>query len=150
MTDPMHNRTRISIEWEPRFDSRVAKGDGCWLWVGARDRDGYGQIKIAKRQTKAHHAAWIRAGRTIPDGMCVLHRCDNPPCVRIDHLFLGTLADNNADRAAKGRNNNQWHKISKTDHPRIRQRLAQGERVAHIAREYGVVISRIYAIKERG
>lgn len=50
-----------------------------------------------------HRVAWTVAYGSIPDGLCVLHHCDNPPCVRPDHLFLGTVIDNNADRDAKGR-----------------------------------------------
>jgi hypothetical protein len=55
------------------------------------------------RMHLAHRVAWGLERGPIPEGLCVLHRCDNPPCVRVDHLFLGTVGDNNADRDAKGR-----------------------------------------------
>jgi len=72
----------------------------CDEWDGPRDRDGYGRLSRGRR---AHRVAWEEANGPIPDGMCVLHRCDNPPCRRLDHLFLGTVADNNRDKALKGR-----------------------------------------------
>lgn len=142
------NRRRLSKEWEPRFVSRIVMGDGCWEWSGARDRAGYGQIKIEGRQSKAHRVAWERAFGPIPAGLSPLHKCDNPPCVRPDHLFLGTIADNNADRAAKGRNRNQWAKIPKDHHALIRQRVSNGETKSSIAREYSVNPSRIWAIAQ--
>lgn len=82
--------------------------DACWPWMGSRNTGGsgknHGSIQ-AGRMVKAHRIAWILAGGPVPDGMCVLHRCDNPPCCNPAHLFLGTVADNNRDRDAKGRSN---------------------------------------------
>lgn len=75
----------------------------CLEWSGYRDRKGYGQLRHAGRTRFAHRVAWSAANGPIPDGLCVLHRCDNPSCVRADHLFLGTNADNVRDRDAKGR-----------------------------------------------
>jgi hypothetical protein len=85
-----------------RFWNRVEKTDACWVWHGGT-ADGYGQLQIDKRYVKAHRYAWAEAFGQVPDGLCVLHRCDNRRCVRPDHLFLGTRSDNNGDRDLKGR-----------------------------------------------
>ena len=84
-----------------RFWDKVKKTPACWVWAGVTFRNGYGQFG---RHSLAHRIAWELMYGPIPAGLCVLHRCDNPPCVRPDHLFLGTVADNNHDMCAKGRN----------------------------------------------
>lgn len=89
-----------------RFWAKVAMPagpDACWEWTGWRDRAGYGRFSVEGRPRLAHRVSVQLAGRPIPAGLVVLHRCDNPPCVRPDHLVVGTLADNNRDCAAKGR-----------------------------------------------
>lgn len=88
-----------------RFWIKVEKTEGCWLWTGATIRDGYGTITIDGRSVKAHRIAWELTYGPIPEGMLVCHRCDNPSCVRPDHLFLGTHADNVHDCIQKGRRN---------------------------------------------
>ncbi len=77
----------------------------CWVWTAGCIGDGYGRFRIRRKGTLAHRVAWLIHYGCIPDGLCVLHRCDNPPCVRDDHLFLGTKADNAHDRDIKGRHN---------------------------------------------
>lgn len=88
-----------------RFWPRVQKGGPgeCWEWMGGRFPTGYGACWDGDRTGKAHRISWEMAHGSIPNGMCVLHRCDNPPCVNPDHLFLGTIDDNNRDMMAKGR-----------------------------------------------
>jgi len=79
--------------------------EGCWVWRGSLESHGYGQTKIRSKQVLAHRLSWLLHHGSLPGDLCVLHRCDNPPCVRPDHLFLGTRADNFADMVAKGRRN---------------------------------------------
>jgi hypothetical protein len=88
---------------EQRFDARVRKSEDCWIYEGARTRFGHGSVQWNGKKTTAHRAMWMQTNGPIPEGLCVLHRCDNPPCVRPDHLFLGTKRDNTADMWSKGR-----------------------------------------------
>lgn len=76
---------------------------GCLEWAGYRNSSGYGQIGINKRVVLTHRLAWEIANGPIPDGLVVRHRCDNPPCANVDHLELGTHADNVADAVERGR-----------------------------------------------
>jgi hypothetical protein len=80
----------------------------CWLWLGIRNKrpgNNYGQVlNDHRRYVYAHRLAWTVFRGPIPLGLCVLHSCDNPPCCNPEHLFLGTVADNNRDAARKGRN----------------------------------------------
>ena len=86
-----------------RFWARVERGDGCWEWRGTRRRDGYGQLMVNGKLIRAHRLAYELSVGPIPPGLSVCHRCDNPPCVRPDHLWLGSRAENLADMTAKGR-----------------------------------------------
>lgn len=81
---------------------------GCWEWQGARSASGYGWIKLSnpRRYVVVHRLAWSEVHGPIPDGLMILHSCDNPPCVNPDHLSLGTHADNMLDRQVRGRHAN--------------------------------------------
>jgi hypothetical protein len=105
----------------------------------------------------AHRVAWELVNGPIPEGLCVLHHCDNPPCVNVEHLFLGTLADNNADKVAKGRQAKgsaiARAKLTESDIPEIRRLLAVGVLQSEIGRRYGVghrLISKINLGKRWG
>lgn len=80
---------------------------GCWVWRGAKTGHGYGVVGWRedgrRRQTTAHRYVWQQIHGPIPQGIVVCHRCDNPPCVRPDHLFLGTQRENLEDMTRKGR-----------------------------------------------
>lgn len=81
---------------------------GCWLWFASYSRHGYGTFSARAeygRVVTAHRYSWAHFYGPIPEGMCVLHRCDVPPCVNPAHLFLGTQNENIADMMRKGRAN---------------------------------------------
>lgn len=91
-------------ESERKFWSMTKQSGECLEWRGARVGDGYGQLRWDGKRVLAHRLAWQNKNGQIPDGLNVLHRCDNPPCVNPAHLFLGTHQENMRDRDAKGRN----------------------------------------------
>jgi len=88
---------------ELRFWKKVLIGDDCWVWTAGKDWDGYGEFSIKHRPIKAHQFSWIVTNGSIPKGLFICHHCDNPSCVRPDHLFLGTAKDNYQDSVVKGR-----------------------------------------------
>ena len=96
-----------------RFDGPTLRPDlgPCAVWMASCDGNGYGQFTLgsktndSRRPHRAHRVAWTIERGPIPPGLCVLHRCDNRRCVRVDHLFIGTVADNHRDMSAKGRAN---------------------------------------------
>jgi hypothetical protein len=92
-----------AVPAEHRFWTKVEKTESCYNWTASLNENGYGIISVNRKPTFAHRFAWIMANGPIPDSLNVLHTCDNPRCVRIEHLFLGTRQDNSRDRDAKGR-----------------------------------------------
>lgn len=77
---------------------------GCWIWLGSSGNSGYGKTRFGSSMDySAHRLSFVAHNGPIPDGMCVLHKCDNRLCVSPSHLFLGTKSDNSKDMVAKGR-----------------------------------------------
>lgn len=142
------------ITWEDRFWAKVdVRGeDECWVWTASVAGGGYGQFGLRHGKTvPAHRLSWEMANGTIPDGLWILHRCDNKPCVNPNHLFLGTRQDNVDDMMAKGRHwirpckgeQNGRAKLTDAQVKEIRARWATGvESQSAIARDYPM-ISRI-------
>ena len=105
-----------------KFWSYVNKTDTCWVWTGTLNKAGYGIICIYDpaitrgRTFIVSRVSWYFHFGSIPKGMNVLHRCDNPPCVNPDHLWLGTHKDNARDRSQKGRDRNSRKTHCKRGH----------------------------------
>jgi len=124
----------------------------CWEWVAARNKTGYGAFAFnGKRGGGAHRAAWVFANGEIRAGLFVCHKCDHPPCVNPDHLFLGTHADNLADARAKGRGargETHGHTVlTETQVRRVRQLYETGSFTQkEIAARYGVGVGTIGGI----
>lgn len=140
----------------------------CWEWEGCRTADGYGKGTFQNRKFLAHRLAWELTFGSIPGGLWVLHRCDNPPCCNPSHLFLGTSAENTADRTAKRRsaigakNGNQTqperrprgssHGCARLNDWRvigIMARSLQGVSNTQIAQEFGESLSQVGKILNR-
>lgn len=95
-----------SMNFDERFWGRIDRSAGpnsCWMWTAGKFTEGYGAIHFRNSLWKASRVAWILVNGEIPEGMWVIHRCDNPPCCNPAHLFLGTAADNTHDMVAKDR-----------------------------------------------
>lgn len=144
---------RTIRSFEERFWKRVVKGEGCWLWTGRTNKKGYGQISINSKDVLAHRASWEIANGSIPEDKDVLHKCDNPPCVRPDHLFLGTDHENMLDMWKKKRHpsnkreSNGRAKLTETQVVEIRVALANGVFQEKLAQTYGVSQTTISGIK---
>jgi len=86
-----------------RFEKYFIKNDGCWLWIGTKNTQGYGDFRCNKKRYGSHRFSYIVYKGEIPKGIFVLHSCDNPACVNPDHLWLGTAKDNSIDMYSKNR-----------------------------------------------
>lgn len=130
---------------------------GCWLWTGAITKSGYGRFAINRKSQVASRASWLLFKGNIPDGLFVLHRCDTPACVNPDHLFLGTVRDNNRDCISKGRANPRggiWqkgeeHHLCKLKTFQVLEIRNDPRKSQDIAKAYGVKPVTVRAIKQK-
>ncbi len=128
---------------EERFWSKVSRSLGCWEWKGTRNNHGYGVFApVGQKQVAAHRYMWQLVNGPIPDTALVLHACDNKWCVRPDHLFLGSDADNHADMVKKGRQpkgeGRPYSRLTSDDVRTLRRRFAEGTPARQLDREYGL------------
>lgn len=112
------------MDFVERFWARVDKSEECWVWTSTKNSQGYGMVIVQSPgdpsiplHIRAHRLSYLLHFGPPPDRLMVLHRCDNPPCVRPDHLFLGTAADNARDMASKGRAGAQQRTHCPHGHP---------------------------------
>jgi hypothetical protein len=135
-----------------RFAMNVDSSGECWLWLGKKNSDGYGELEINKRTVKAHRYAFQQvSGKSIPSHLEVCHTCDQPACVRPAHLFLGTHSDNMIDMTNKGRGKQPNLRgeecgASKLTESQVRSIRADTRSQRAIAADYGVrqnLVSRI-------
>jgi hypothetical protein len=162
--DGWANRRRCHALCRPcRFWARVAMGsaDECWAWLGPISGRGYGITGFGTTPDiqLSHRTAWTFTNGDIPPGLCVCHTCDNPICCNPDHLWLGTSAENTADRVAKGRSASNHNpvpgerhgmsKLTNEDIIAIRERATHGERRVDLAREFGISYAHLKRILRR-
>jgi hypothetical protein len=146
------------------FWTKVNKTDSCWTWTAYKDRDGYGIFGIKnKGQFKAHRFSLMLEGVDIPKGYVVMHHCDNPSCVRPEHLKPATVAENNLDKKLKGREarqkgeSNAGSKLTESQVKDIRNRATVGLRTGYnngsnlkqLAVEYKVCVDTIRLIAHK-
>lgn len=150
-----------------RFWSKVNKTETCWLWTASKRCKGYGAFAWMESgtlvQERAHRVSWKLVNGPVPDGSCVLHRCDVPACVNPSHLFLGTKADNNHDMCAKGRHvsggthcgkNGRWPrgenhhncKLTESEVAAMRMDRSSGMSFSRLAAKYGIGIAQAWRI----
>lgn len=135
----------------------AAEPGECWEWKRTHNGQGYGELRVAGRMVYAHRLAFELAGGTIPEGLHILHECDNPRCINPEHLTVGTRSKNMRDCHARGRSKipspkmhgeaNGASKLKASDVSAIRKMLGEGLPQASIAQKFGVSQSNISRIK---
>lgn len=144
-------------DWKQRFLSKVDSSpgsDACWPWKGTINKaTGYGQFSRGPKNAgyeRAHRLAYRVAFGELPQGLCVCHRCDNPSCVNPNHLFLGTTADNVADKVRKGRSlrgaDNPGSRLSPETVLAVRAAVGT---YAEIGRQFGITRQQASNIKNK-
>jgi len=148
---------------QQRFEDKIIPepNSGCWIWVGSLNpQTGYGQISSGERPETAHRVSWRLNRGPIPEGMHVLHHCDQRWCCNPDHLFLGGNDDNIYDAVFKGRmrgngglNGENLRGVrcyqAKLDDTAVLEILASAEPERALASRFGVASSVVHEIKHR-
>lgn len=154
---PQYTPSDVSRFWSKVH--RTGNPDECWEWTACRHVRGYGQVAWLGVCGKTHRIAYELTFGPIPEGKCILHRCDNPACCNPRHLFAGTQLDNIRDRHSKGRTSHASRNIgersgrSKLTESQVveilRRHATLGETERSLAVEYGVTVSAIHLVVTR-
>lgn len=150
--------SRVNIVSRDWFFEHVNVTPDCWIWNGPRTTLGYGRPRILGRKTLAHRISWEIFRGTIPEGLGVLHRCDNPLCVNPDHLEIGDQKKNMMDATARGRLDSQKHPEKyngeKSNFARLTVEQVRAvkealltKRQCDVAREFGLSKQIVFEIK---
>lgn len=145
----------LNDSFESRFWKKVNKTDTCWLWTASVLENGYGQITQNEKgeMVKAHRASYFLHHGEIPEGLLVCHTCDVRTCVRPDHLFLGTCADNHRDRNEKDRQAKGEtvgnSRITGADVQSIRLQYSQGASRKSLALQFSISVPNVHCIVNR-
>lgn len=147
----------LRLSHEERFWIQVGKSDdGCWLWLSGKDMDGYGAFNAdhdGVTYRRAHRYSYGLHHGPIPAGLQVCHTCDTPSCVRPDHLFLGTIAVNMADKMAKGRHAGagagEKHFGAILTEEQAKEILDDPRPHSQIASQYGIAVGTVSSLKTR-
>ena len=139
-------RTDLTESVYKRFQAKCSKPTihGCIIWLGTLNNVGYGQLQLSKTKGMkyAHRIAWVMKHGDLESEWFVLHRCDQPRCVNVEHLFLGTAKDNTRDMVAKKRHpwrqGTRWQRLNAIDGERICDLRASGCTQQQIADWFGV------------
>ena len=134
----------MAKSFEDRFYEKLMPipESGCLIYLGYSDKFGYGKINVTgSTNERTHRVAWMLKRGKIPEGMCVLHKCDVPSCCNVEHLFLGTRTDNAIDKAKKGRG---LKKLKINDFKKIKQST---ESQTNICNLFGISQSMVSMIK---
>ncbi len=156
MSGALFGNARSYSHWtlQERLDEYIMPipESGCHIWLGAAFKGWHGRIKWKYKTYQAHRLIWELKHGPIPEGMFICHKCDVPLCVNINHLFMGTPADNMQDMIRKGRKvthkgeKHQWAKITPEIVREIRVMLADKVPQSMIAKEFGISQSNVSMI----
>ena len=152
MRGPGKPRRPLAVRFAEKY--RVDEASGCWVWTGNKNANGYGVIAgdegRYRHQRRAHRVSWELLHGPLDKSVFVCHRCDNPPCVNPDHLFIGGPAENQADRVQKGRttrgDKHPQAKLTALDVRKIRMVAQLGIPQHMIAKVFSVSRTNISAI----